>query len=104
MSLRALCQDCLRAPTFSTIAEHDAAHHGQFACPCGGEYCACHSCLEVIAGLEAGHRSKSKLPGLTEDVPSDWTAEDGVPAYVEEKKQLLAAMSSATAVLDGKLL
>lgn len=77
-SLRALCQDCLRAPTFSSIAELDAAHQEQLTCPCGGAYCACGSCLQTLEALEAGKRS-AKECGLQHDI-TDWTAEGGVIA------------------------
>ena len=86
------------------IFRANAAHNNAFACTCGGDLCACTSCLECVANLEEGHRSKHKLPGLLGDVPRDWTAEGGVPAYVDEKAKITADMMKLSAGLRGDLL
>lgn len=70
---RALCQDCLRAPKFDTEAEQVLAHIETTLCTCGGQLCACPSCLETIAALEEGRFDDA---GLTVRI-TEWSAEGG---------------------------
>jgi len=67
---RALCQDCLRGPTFPTEDAQQAAHMEDVMCECGGQLCACGSCLDTLAELEAG------ICLLFKGQP--WTAEGGL--------------------------
>lgn len=77
-TLRALCQDCLRAPTFETDADLQKAHEEITRCVCGGQLCGCDFCLEVLADLESGKREG--ISGIEGGPVGDWTASDGVKA------------------------
>lgn len=75
---RALCQGCLRAPTFATTEEQAKAHSEEIMCVCGEQLCACGWCLDTIKRLEAGERGAFDSD-LTCAV-TEWTAEEGMTA------------------------
>lgn len=58
MTHQALCQDCLRAPAFTSADDLEKAHAGETNCTCGGDLCACDGCLETIRRLAAGQRGQ----------------------------------------------
>lgn len=75
MTFRALCNDCLRAPSYETEAEQMAAHGEDVFCQCGGQLCACDFCLATLALLETGERGA--LNGRLQGPIVDWSAEGG---------------------------
>lgn len=54
MEFKALCQDCEKVAVFSSKEGQIKAHHEEVKCECGGQFCACTSCLEDIGDLVKG--------------------------------------------------
>lgn len=75
MTFRAICNDCLRAPTYETKAEQKAAHEEDVFCMCGGQLCACDFCLGTLELLEKG--DFAACDGRLSGPISSWTAEGG---------------------------
>ncbi|MDX5979614.1 hypothetical protein [Vreelandella alkaliphila] len=71
---QALCQDCLRAPVFSSELDQKKAHQGEILCQCGGDLCACSDCLHIIQELVAGKRG---YVGSVTSPVAEWSAHGG---------------------------
>lgn len=75
---QALCNDCLRAPSFPDGPSLYRAHVGETPCVCGSvELCACDSCIASLRQLQAGVRGEGVTGMKRGAFIESWSAEDG---------------------------
>lgn len=53
-----------------------ARHEGEEQCECGGDFCGCPNCSELLGALIAGKRKASET-GCRVDI-EEWTEEHGI--------------------------